>query len=101
MLESLDLRASIVPLTVPDRNLGNPQLQLGSSEKQVEIPERIEISKVAASARDPSIVPGIQDFGAAQGVADALLEQVWFRGLATRTCDKHRRRIPEASRRSD
>src|SRR5580765_7902565 len=75
MPPTLDVGRAVLTRTVANRNFYDLQLELRSSEEQVEVSERVEIAEVGAVMRDPCIVGFPQDLGPTQGVLDRLPKQ--------------------------
>ena len=42
-----DVGRSVYPFVIPDRNLDDSEIQLGSAEKQVEVAEGIKLAKIS------------------------------------------------------
>lgn len=66
MGEATGIDFFILPVVITDGCLHDPEIQLGSSEQQIEILERIELAEVAPTEIDPRIILPKQLFRCAQ-----------------------------------
>ena len=75
MPPAVDIRLTISARLIADRQIENAQIQLRSSEQQIEITERIEIAEERTVARDFLVILAEENLGAAKGVLNGLPEQ--------------------------
>lgn len=71
---ALDVRRAVGAVPVADRHVHDLQVQVGGSEKQVEIPEWVEIPEEGAVGDDPFVIGAPEDLGPAKGVLERLAQ---------------------------
>src|ERR1700686_1740798 len=72
---ALNVSSSISTIAITDRQIEGFQIQLGRSEKQIKIPERVEVAKVLTVCRDRVVIRLPHHLSAAKGVLQRLSEQ--------------------------
>src|SRR5207249_4150105 len=75
MLESLDFRLAIGPVTIPDRNFHDFQILLGRAEQEIEVAKRIEVAEEVSAGLDLLIVSLEQRLRPTEGVPESLLQE--------------------------
>jgi len=74
MPEAANLSGPVLAAAITHNDLGNLQIQFGSTEKQVKIAKRVKVAKVTAVVPDLFIILFKQHLGSAQGILDALIQ---------------------------
>src|ERR1700731_5361017 len=75
MAPSLDVSLTPGSLMIARRHVDHLEVELGGSENQVEVTERIEVTEVGAVGGDGLVVGPAQHLGPAKRVLDVLAEQ--------------------------
>jgi len=70
-----DVGRAVGPVPVPNRNIGDLEVQPGGAEEEVEIPKGVEVTEVGSVGGDPGVVGPPEHLGAAEGVLDVLSQK--------------------------
>ena len=102
MLPALDVRVAVGAGLVADGQVEDAEVELRGTEEEVEVAEGVKVPEVVAVLGDEFVVFAEEDFGAAEGVLDALPEEVGegvgsSSGGMVRSASKMKRRSPVAA----
>src|SRR5580692_8637021 len=68
----MNIRLSVGPLTIPHRDIRNPEIQLARTKQEIEISERIEIAKERSIGGDAQVILPRKHFRTAERILDRL-----------------------------